>query len=286
MTVDSFRAGCKINLYLRLTGTREDGYHTLESLFVPLETPFDTITVTSGGKGFSFACSDPALLSDNILEKTYAAFARKAAFAPDIEIFLEKNIPYGAGLGGGSSNAAILLAYLNDAAEKRGAGGLTTPELMSLATGLGADVPFFLFRTPCIVTGIGEIIKPVANPLAGLHLVLVCPAVHVPTAWAFRAWDERNTKRHPAKNLTNKGENDTRPLVRGISVHNDLAPVVFEEHPELAEIVVALYDYGANAATMSGSGSSIFGLFSDEMKAEQAESFFLSKGERVFRHIL
>jgi 4-diphosphocytidyl-2-C-methyl-D-erythritol kinase len=286
MKTERFRAGCKINLYLRLTGVREDGYHTLESLFLPLDTPYDTITVTLGGKGFSFFCSDSALASGNILEKAYSAFSKATGFAPDIRVFLEKNIPYGAGLGGGSSDAAVLLGYLNNAAKSCGGTDLPLPELVTLAAELGADVPFFLSKAPSIIRGIGEIVEPVANPVASMHLVLVCPNIHVPTAWAFRAWDEKNMQDHMAKNLTNKGENDTRPLVCGISVHNDLAPVVFERHPELSEIVIVLYDYGADAATMSGSGSSLFGLFSDEHSAKNAESFFQSKGERVFRRIL
>lgn len=290
MTVETFRAGCKVNLYLRLTGVREDGYHTLESLFLPLDTPFDTITITpttaSGGRGFSFDCSDTALASGNILEKTYNAFTNATAFAPDINIYLKKNIPYGAGLGGGSSDAAVLLRYLNDSARACGATCLAAAELVALAAKLGADVPFFLSGTPSLVKGIGEIIEPVSNPVSGMHLVLVCPKIHVQTAWAFRAWDEKNMEKHQANNLTNKGENDTEPLVCGICIQNDLASVVFEEHPELREVVAVLYSHGADAAAMSGSGSSLFGLFSDELDAKNAESFFQSKGERVFRHIL
>lgn len=286
MTVESIRAGCKINLFLRVTGVRDDGYHTLESLFLPLNAPFDTITIAPGQKkGFSLSCTDDALVTDNILEKTYRAFARETSFAPDIKIHLEKGIPYGAGLGGGSSDAAALLTCLNGKANDRGA-GLDARRFTALAAAIGADVPFFLHGTPALVRGIGEIIEPVANPVSGMHLVLVCPKTHIATPWAFRAWDRKNAGKHSANGLTNKGENDTRPLVRGIRVQNDLAAVVFEEYPELRDIALALSAHGAAAATMSGSGASVFGLFAGEVEAKEAESFFRNTGERVFRHIL
>ncbi|CAK7032426.1 MAG: 4-diphosphocytidyl-2-C-methyl-D-erythritol kinase [Desulfovibrio sp.] len=289
MTAETtLRAGCKINVFLRVTGVRDDGYHTLESLFLPLDEPFDTLTIkpAAKGSGFCFSCSDAALTNNNILQKTYTAFAKATGFVPDIDVFLEKAIPYGAGLGGGSSDAAALLTYCNSTAKREGRKFLAPHELTALAAQLGADVPFFLFRRAAIVRGIGEIIEPAVNPVAGMYLVLVCPQVHVPTAWAFNAWDRENAEKHVHSTLTNRGENDTRPLVRGICVHNDLEAVVFKRHPELGEVVTALRDHGAEAAAMSGSGASLFGLFANERKAADAAGFFRAKGERVFQHIL
>ncbi|MDL2209966.1 4-(cytidine 5'-diphospho)-2-C-methyl-D-erythritol kinase [Desulfovibrio sp. OttesenSCG-928-O18] len=277
-------AGCKINLFLRITGRLANGYHTLESFFLPLEDPVDTITITRKPEsGIDFSCTDASLeQADNIMVKAYKAYAAKTGHAPGLHVSLDKRIPYGAGLGGGSSDAAALLAYLNNDALTEGAGGLDEAGLNALAATLGADVPFFLVNRPALVRGIGEIIEPTANPLAGLHLVLVCPKVHVATGPAFAAWDAKNGQKHAADALTNRDWEDTSPLVRGIRVQNDLARIVFEIHPELQKIVASLYKCNAAAASMSGSGSSLFGIFCKKSDAENAERLFLDAGERVF----
>jgi len=197
-------------------------------------------------------------------------------------VFLEKNIPYGAGLGGGSSDAAALLSRLNDDAREEGAACLGDAELNALAAGLGADVPFFLVNRPSLAGGIGDVLEPVENPLAGLHLILVCPGIHVATGPVFAAWDAKNREKHAVDALTNRDWEDTSPLVRGVYIKNDLARIVFEIHPELRKIVASLYACDAIAASMSGSGSSLFGLFAEKSDAEKAERFFLDAGERVF----
>ena len=281
-------AGCKVNLSLHITGRRDDGYHTLESLFWPLPTPCDTLTVTRvSGSDLHFACRDPSLQTQgNLVARAYEAFARATAFRPGLSVFLQKNIPYGAGLGGGSSDAAALLLYLNKLARDAGAPFLETAALERLGARLGADVPFFFRNTPCLVRGIGEILEPLpsamADRLAGLSLVLVCPEIHVATAWAFAAWDEKDQ----ADALTNRDEKDSSPLVRGVYIYNDLCQVVFERYPELEKTLALLYDCGADAASMSGSGASLFGVFSNTSDAEKAVPFFQNKGERVFHHIL
>jgi len=291
MTADTLAAGCKVNLSLKVTGRREDGYHTLESLFWPLALPCDRLHVSrepyESHSGLRFSCDDPALATPgNILVKAYDAFARATAFSPALSVFLEKSIPYGAGLGGGSSDAAALLLYLNDLAEKEGDCALNGAELTQLGARLGADVPFFLRNDPALVRGIGDILEPVPDAvrkgLAGLHLVLVCPRVHVATAWAFRAWDEK----HPTGSLTNGDEQDTSPLVQGVCIQNDLCGVVFETYPELRKTLVRLYEFGADAASMSGTGASLFGLFSSPESALNAVRFFHDSGERVFHHTM
>ncbi|GHV50350.1 4-diphosphocytidyl-2-C-methyl-D-erythritol kinase [Deltaproteobacteria bacterium] len=285
--VTILRAGCKINLFLLISGRRDDGYHLLDSLFLPLPTPFDTITITPKDEsGLDFACNDSALAgSDNIMAKACAVFAKATGFHPGLAVFLDKKIPYGAGLGGGSSDAAALLLYLNREARRENK-DLTDKALAELAAGLGADVPFFLLNRPARVSGIGEIIHPCANPLRGLHLVLVAPPIPVASAWAYKAYDEKNSNKHTRSVLTNRVMGDSTPLVRGISVKNDLAPVVFARHPELRKIVASLYAFNAAAAAMSGSGSSIFGLYEKEPDARDAFSFFLDAGERVFYYPL
>ena len=295
-------AGCKVNLFLRITGRREDGYHTLESLFWPLASPCDTLTVTRrSGTGLRFSCDDQALeTSGNIVIKAYGAFARETGFSPGLDVFLQKNIPYGAGLGGGSPDAAALLLHLNTMARAEGK-SLAIAELGMLGARLGADVPFFLHNTPSMVRGIGEIIEPLPfsgdgapflagsnipagtdHRLAGLHLVLVCPRVHVATAWAFGAWDEK----YPSGSLTNGEGEDSSPLVRGVRVHNDLCEVVFQRHPALRQHLALLETFNPLAASMSGSGASLFGLFDIKEQAGNAVRRFRESGERVFHHTL
>lgn len=281
-------AGCKVNLFLRITGRRDDGYHTLSSLFWPLDEPSDTLTVTRADSGgLRFTCSEPELeTSGNIVVRAYAAFAENTAYAPGIAVHLRKNIPSGAGLGGGSSDAAAMLLYLNRAMLAETGARMADDALGVVGARLGADVPFFLHNTPSLIGGIGDVVTPLdardAGALKGLHLVLVCPREHVATAWAFKAWDEKV----PEGNLTNGGENDTSPHVQGIWIHNDLSRVVFERYPVIPKTVALLEDLHADAASMSGSGSSVFGLFRDAAAAQKATVFFRRSGERVFHHIL
>lgn len=281
-------AGCKVNLSLRITSRRDDGYHTLESLFLPLPFPRDVITIAGApdSDGFSLSCDDPALESaDNLLSKAYTAYADKTGFAPRLRVFLQKNIPHGAGLGGGSSDAAAFLLYLDSLARESGASALSREALRELALSLGADVPFFLLNRPAKATGIGDILEEVDNPVTGMHLVLVCPDIRVSTPWAFAAWDKKNPENLKSA-LTSLREQDSSPLVQGVSVQNDLQDVVFERHPRLRHITDLLYAHNAAAATMSGSGASLFGLFESVTDAAAAAGRLRSGGERVFVHRL
>ena len=280
-------AGCKINLFLRVTGRRTDGYHTLDSIFWPLDSPCDSLAVTKTTfDGLQFSCSEPDLETpNNIVVKAYEAFVRKTSFAPKLSVHLQKNIPFGAGLGGGSSDAAALLLYLNQSMLAETATCLADAELTELGAHLGADVPFFFSNTPSRISGIGEVVTPLSKSdidvFSGLHLVLVCLRVHVATAWAFNVWDEKN----PMGCLTNENENDTSPLVQRIRIQNDLSQVVFERYPVIQETVALLEQFNA-VASMSGSGSSVFGLFRNKYDAENAIRYFCQNGERVFYHIL
>jgi len=280
--------GCKVNLSLQITGRRMDGYHTLESIFWPLAFPSDTLIVTRAShSGIRFSCDDPTLTTpDNIVIKTYNAFVQQTSFNPGLSVFLQKNIPYGAGLGGGSADAAALLLCLNDMAISENLSGLPFEALVQLGARLGADVPFFLHNTPCAVRGIGEIIEPLQSVmiqrLSGIHLVLTCPRIHVATAWAFAAWDEK----YLADTLTNGDERDSSPHVRGVCIQNDLCKVVFDAYPKLEKTYVLLQSFGADVVSMSGSGASIFGLFESAISAEKAVRFFHDSGESVFHHVL
>lgn len=281
-------AGCKINLFLRITGRLENGYHTLESFFLPLPRPYDVLTITSAARGgLRFSCSDTSLGgADNLVVAAYEAYAQATGYAPDIAVSLCKNIPCGSGLGGGSSDAARFLVFLNDRARAEKAVHLDAKDLYALGARLGADIPFFFHNRPALARGIGDVLEPAPNPLGGFHLALVCPRIHINTAWAFTAWDAKNREKHDVEVLTKQEGEDSSPLVHGIRIQNDLAPVVFAQHPDLLKIVSALYTYNAVAASMSGSGASIFGIFSDKRDAENAVRVFQDAGERVFYHAM
>jgi 4-diphosphocytidyl-2-C-methyl-D-erythritol kinase len=262
------RAGCKVNLYLDIVGVREDGYHEIESLFYPLPVPFDTLTVSEGGEGLRLTCSDPALAtSQNILVKTYDAFAAATGFAPGLALHLDKGIPMGAGLGGGSSDAAELLKWLNAKAADK---GLDRERLAALALSLGADVPFFLSEGPAWVTGIGEHLESVPMDLGEYAVLVVCPAIHVNTGWAYSRYDEMLAEGlvcsrkeltlnfSPIKNLC-----FTKPP----ELWNGFEKVVFQEFPELYGIKELILESFADACVMSGSGSSFVALFSSSNRA-------------------
>lgn len=279
-------ARCKVNLRLDILGRRPDGYHELETLFCPLPDPHDTLTVEILGQGRETAltCSDPDLSGpDNLVLRAWRAYAAKTGFAPPLRIHLEKRIPHGAGLGGGSSDAAALLAWLNAAA---GHAALSGEALSALAAGLGADLPFFLLGRPALAKGIGERLTPVDLDLSGLILLLVCPPVRVATAWAYAAHDAWTSERRSGQEcLTRLAAGTTGSVsVTGGPIRNSFEPAVFEAYPELRRIKENLLGLGAAAAGLSGSGAALFGLFRDEALAEKAALSAGRHGARVFVH--
>lgn len=290
-------AGCKVNLGLHVTGVRDDGYHELDSLFYPLPSPCDHLGVSLSHKpGLTLRCNAPGIdLACNTLTRAYAAFAEAAGSAPGIELELKKGIPLGAGLGGGSSDAAALLLWLNSRLPKP----LDQAGLIEIALRVGADTPFFLQRSPCRVRGIGEKLTPLAHDFSGRRLVLVCPDISINTSWAFARYDELCTARKTTagqKSLT-KGRckaNGTSLSGTGFSeaadvwsiwdICNDLEAAVFPQYPQLAAIKADLLRLGADAACMSGSGSSIVGLFgrAEAAHADKAAEALRKGKRRVF----
>lgn len=301
------KAGCKINLGLRITGRREDGYHELDSLFWPLDEPCDTMIITgieggdercladcslylddedddiatdqddldekyldsketcenrddqptTGIPGIVVECDSPGIdPENNTLVKAWQAFKARVRIVPRIRVQLKKGIPLGAGLGGGSSDAASLLMWLNSVVPLP----LNMTDLAGLALKIGADVPFFLQNKPCRVQGIGEKIQPVEVDLKGWWLLLACPGIQIDTTWAYKNWDKILTEK--TGELTKKTDQDKRQrLPLAINVANDLEQAVFPDYPDLAELKASLLDLGADHAAMSGSGSTVYGLF-------------------------
>lgn len=281
---------CKVNLFLKVGPRQPDGYHDLETFFLPLTEPSDTFSIRRFDEpgDIDFTCSDPALeTDDNLVIRAYKAFAAATGFAPRLEAKLTKRIPYGAGLGGGSSDAAAMLRYLNNRAEAQ---ALPAEQLAALALTLGSDVPFFLLGRPALAGGRGERLQPENPGLAGMFLVLVCPNIHVPTGWAYAALDTARTfpGRETAANLLTSVFTGNRRAfcVTGRPLQNDFEPVVFAAHPEIGWVKERLLALGAAGALLSGSGSAVFGLFRERQAAVLALAECSGNGPRTFIAVL
>ncbi|CAL1518138.1 4-(cytidine 5'-diphospho)-2-C-methyl-D-erythritol kinase [Chitinophaga sp. MM2321] len=243
---------CKINLGLHITGRRADGFHDLETIFYPLPLN-DALEVLSPGT-LQFSSSgiavpgDPA---DNLCLRAFHLLQQDFPLLPAVNIHLHKHIPMGAGLGGGSADAAFMLQLLNTKFRLE----LTTAQLMDYAAKLGSDCPFFIINQPCFASGRGEVLEPVTLDLSGYSFLLVYPGIHVNTGWAFK----QVTPQLPAHAL---GEMIRLPVSDWKEViGNDFEVPVFQVHPVLADIKATMYASGAIYAGMSGSGSTMVGIF-------------------------
>lgn len=247
-------AYAKLNLVLRVVGRRPDGYHLLQSLFCAVDLA-DEIVLEAVPRGIELlAPSDLGPAGQNLAYR--AAQALLGASSPGVRIYLRKKIPVGAGLGGGSSDAAAVLAGLNALFEL----GKTPEELRSLGASLGADVPFFLGPSPAWVEGIGERVFPVGMPLAMVFL-LVIPPFRCPTALVYKAFDELGLPFSPPG-----------PIPKVPPFLNDLWPAAVKIRPELAEIRAILEKIPSLGVGMSGSGSTLFLAFRSMGEAEEAKA--------------
>ena len=247
-------AHAKINLGLNVTERRPDGYHNLESLFMPMRL-CDSLNIRVSDKPYNTLTVN-GLQIDGDVEDNLVMRASRLVETPPVHITLDKCIPTGAGLGGGSSDAAATLRGLNDLFEL----GLEAPDMRELLLTLGADCPFFVEDIPQFVEGIGEILTPYFLPLPthGKILVLVKPAVSVSTREAYANIRPRTAEPTVLRALR-------YPLSEWRNVlHNDFEESVFAAYPEIRGIKEALYEAGAVYAQMSGSGSAVFGIFDEK----------------------
>lgn len=279
----SVRAPAKINLFLRVTGRRADGYHTLQTRMQKVGL-FDLLEVQRGGEGVRLHCvgADLPENADNLVHRAASLFLetvaqRRGRTLGGVKISLTKNIPIAAGLGGGSSDAAAALKALNSLFEA----GLTAGELAAMGLELGADVPFFLADTPAaLAVGIGEILTPVA-PLSGCFVLLVNPGFSVSTRWVYQTFAlTKEEKTTIFKNFRESADPAVRlglsVTVKGLpaALENDLETVTITRYPEIGRIKEELLAHGAVAALMSGSGPTVFALFSDQQAAETCRVLF------------
>ena len=266
----------KLNLMLRVLGRRPDGYHDLCLLNTGIDLG-DEVEVELGGQGVRVEC-DHALVplgEDNLCVRAARAFLAGAPAPPDgVAIRITKRIPVAGGLAGGSSNAAAVLWALN----RLTGAGRSDHDLIHLAATIGADAPFFLFRSPAWARGKGEILDP-APALPDWHYLLVGFPFGVSAAWAFAQWDL--TSAPSCDNLKNLKKPDSIPEP-GTWV-NDLEPAVVARHPAVARAKQALRKAGAVGAMMSGSGPTVFGVFHKRPSAERVRaSLDLGAGGEIF----
>lgn len=251
---------CKINLGLHVTEKRGDGYHNIETVFYPL--PFtDALEIMSAHQpnqqNVSFTStgfSIPGNNEDNICVKAYQLLKKDFPALPAVQMHLHKAIPMGAGLGGGSADGAFILQLLNKKYNLQ----LSTSQLMHYALQLGSDVPFFILNKPVFASGRGELMEEIKIDLRGFYILIVNPGIHINTAWAYAAVQPRQ----PQKNII---EIVQQPVHEWKNIlKNDFEEGVIESQPALQQIKDKLYAHGALYASMSGSGSSFYGIFPDE----------------------
>jgi len=263
-------APAKINLSLLVGPLRSDGFHEVFSLMLPV-TLGDLVTArpAPAGAGLAVVC-EVAPGDDNLAARLVRALERRLGRSFDVTIEIAKRVPAGAGLGGGSSDAAAALVAL----ERLFGLELPVQQRYEVAGETGSDVPFFLWPGPQLSMGRGTVLKDVVLP-APLHVVLALPGIHVPTAAAYGWFDEGGLpERRAFAERTSRVlaglRGARRPRDLAALVTNDLQEPVVARHPEIGALVERLRGAGAFAAAMSGSGSSVFGLFASAASAQRA----------------
>jgi len=242
----------KINLGLNVVEKRTDGYHNLETFFVPIFDLYDVLEIVEADKTTLqiFGIEIDGDIENNLIIKALCLL-QKDFKIPELSCFLKKNIPTGAGLGGGSADAAFMLKLLNE----KFALNISQENLEKYASKLGADCAVFIRNKPSFAQGTGNILSDVNLSLQGKCIVLTKPNIHVSTAEAYskiipKKWET------PLKNVLQLPISEWKNYL-----FNDFEKNVFALHPQLAEIKQKMYDFGATYASMSGSGATIFGIF-------------------------
>lgn len=261
---------CKINLGLNIIARRVDGYHDLETCFLPV--PWTDILEIIPANQTTFSSSGNAIPGDpqqNLCLRAYHLL--KADFnLPEVSIHLHKVIPTGAGLGGGSSDGAYTLRLLNDRFDLK----INSETLMQYAGKLGSDCSFFIQNQPMLGTGRGEILEPLSVDLSGWHITIVKPPVHVSTAEAYAGVLPRPAAHHIRTTIERQ-----RPDTWKGRLENDFEASVFRKFPVIAEVKEDLYKRGAVYASMSGSGAAVFGIFEAPITSAFPQEFTVWSGK-------
>ena len=261
------RANCKINLGLDILRRREDGFHDLETVMIPVSELYDVVEIerVEGDsifeqKGLVVDCD----AEQNLCMKALRLMQQLYGIG-EVKISLDKRVPFGAGLGGGSSDATSVILALNELYNL----GLSEERLVEIAAMIGSDTAFFVRNTPQLCTGRGEKMVPVELPLQGKYLVVAKPNEGVSTKEAYSGVK-------PAIPQVRLVDALQRPIEewQGV-VKNDFEPHIFEAHPAIAELKKTMLDAGAIYASMSGSGSAVFGIFDEAVALELGDDIFV-----------
>lgn len=263
---------CKINLGLNIIRKRDDGFHDLETIFYPVAVKdcFEIISSGNNENAVEYTSSGLAIdgaAENNLCIKAYHLLKKDFPQLPAIKMHLHKAIPMGAGLGGGSADGAFALKLLNEKFRLE----LSTEQLLDYAAQLGSDGPFFIINKPCFASGRGEILEEITVDLSPYKIILINPGIHINTAWAF-------TQLQPTLPLRSIREIIQQPVtIWKDGLKNDFENAVFATHPEIKKIKETLYELGAAYAAMSGSGSTVFGLFEKgkEVEFNFSEKYFI-----------
>lgn len=273
MSTINLLSPAKINLTLEILGVRSDGYHELRSIMQPIDF-FDEVTINiSGSDGIKVNCSGLEIPegSENLAWKAAESYLKECGLKLGVDIHIKKRIPPGAGLGGGSGNAASVLVGLNKLTNS-----LSDKKLLTIASGIGADVPFFIRSQTALAEGIGEKIR-VLKDIPLFYYLILCPNLHVSTEDVYKKWDELNPEAFEKElniehmdieKTAEKFEDGALPPLR-----NDLEQAAFSLYPEINSYKKILTSMGAESVLMSGSGSSVFALYKNEKESEDAYDY-------------
>ena len=253
----------KINLGLFITEKRTDGFHNLESLFIPIPL-CDILEVTPSTEETTLVCtgeSNDIPTEKNIVYKAWKLLQEKYGIG-HVKIHLHKIIPSGAGMGGGSSDGTFMLKALNETFQLN----LSIPRLEELSAQLGSDCPFFVQNKAALISGRGEVVTPVDFSIGGKILVVVNPGIHISTAQAFQGIQPKSS------NFNWKTFVEKQELTDALK--NDFEPQVFNLFPEIEEIKESLLMAGAIYSSMSGTGSTVYGVFNEKPQIQGSENYF------------
>ena len=273
----------KINLGLKITGKREDGFHEIQSLFLPVNwcDVLEVVVVENGELGkLNFTCSGLEISNDNATNTVVRAheLLSEKFHLPEIDARLLKIIPTGAGLGGGSSDGSLMLKSINDLCKL----GLSNIKLKALSSELGSDCPFFIDNIPSLVSGRGEIIAPLPFNMEGLNIsklsiLIIHPGVHVNTRDAFTLLNQK-----PSSQKLELFKLPSLPLNRWKEVlHNDFQHPMVKKHPEISNAINIIEESNAEYVQMTGSGSSVFGLYQTKNHGENFINTAMKKAHKL-----
>ncbi len=256
---------CKINLGLNILQKREDGYHDISSIFLPIPW-YDVLEIISSKQKTHIQTTglNSGTPADNLCLKAYQLIKNDYPNLPEISIYLHKTIPAGAGLGGGSADATFMLTLLNTKFDLK----ITSSKLYRYAAQLGSDCSFFLLNKPAIISGKGEILEQIDLSLTDKKILILNPGIHIPTAEIFK-------EIHPVIPTRSLKDIIHQPIETWRNeLKNDFEEIVFPKFPILEEMKNTLYNYGAEYASMTGTGSTLYAIF----KADFSEKFKVSPG--------